>query len=1384
VPLLTTKRGGRSFEAAKGGWSKQNSKSSVQECVSTLTMPSAGEAKNGYVLPPKLEGGDDEAFDKPENILNLTELYHRHRKLKIQHDQGESLAEFNLLVRVNSIRDMEDDVEINAYLTDGKGKPLSESYQLSMKKADNKKDFSKDTAAWFVITNIFYEDIVNDGLHLVVNTVTVRPSLKSGGKMVAGHKFRQPYGVGCLSMPSKELMKLVKSWESGRDGYEVEVNLDFLMGSEGKFCELPEMLINNAGDMSKVNNVKGELSLTLSMWYGVPCAPTLPKDATFKKSDSLLQHFVASSGSIAKRKRLGDPSNHVGAALKSPTKGRMIFSIPFFERKMGPRILQISVDGNKAGNTLDSPRNSRSSPRTSLRVSNADIARGKSSWSLRSGKMPKSQKANQYGTMPRLYASGSKLVMNPVKEAFALDKSDLREYTSKGPELNFEFVTVIPRRPLHKVLPMGEFVNGVFLTLGQVNTEKLNTKSMKKAPKNVLTKVTLRENKSRHSYSGAIAPALGKTITCQPEYNCLVYYHQNSPTLNERFLIMLPEEPELNHVHIEFFHCSSSKPPEPLGFSFLRLGDENMTGFVKDGTHVLPILKYSRKSGESDQNTDYLRPDQSKKDLQRGTISVTTELSSNIASQDIKIHWFLNYSKAEDPVKAVNDILEVKLNRLESHVPRILGTLFNIFASTDKPNLQEPALHVLMSIFGLTSNPFHQLPELVPYVPNESAQKKSAERKKNAIILTERKLRSQSVFKANPSITEAYIPLYQQVDHWIGTRMKEATGGKVVIAIKSITVQWRKLFEWTQTEEAKDTSHSNWRIVLLALRSCNMLTKILLKLIPFGTSDKECKKSPVLKAIYNVRVQIRGEIVQIGKLTSALLVRKELPFKGYVQRYIIDRGAMWLGSMLECFEENIAVKIMCDFVKPIVKLPNKEDCSDRGIPLSMHYLQFAHNLEREGLFTSPGFCQEMLVPILDTLSDYLHSPQVGVKLQSITVLNALLPVLTTGIMDDDGSREQKIKISKLTRERARSRHTSKFPVERRVSISKLHRISPIATAVAVKGGYPSTRKIAPYHPRFRGVIDITEENLVKLAAKLFPSILRVFREIRDKEQSHSYLYFFDNNRLKLKEAEVQSGLALIMMANIMRLHMKISPRFSNLLKNIEKPVTFLRELMQAASSLVQKSLFEHLWLQLRLCEIKFIQGVMQQSSAWAVVEITKHRPQQTTVGDTIDASEMSLGEGLDAFCKQYWRLAVNLLMCGDLQLERLPQKRAAYIHSHMKDLREAIIHDMRGMQQTMGKGWARYHRTLFPPLLKTSIMLSERSGHIVRKMLFDLVMHLWRLHRTFKPALHITVDVATDLVMKLSQIRQTSKLQRLNKAHELRKPRWCRLGLSKEGLWE
>eukprot|EP00468_Gymnochlora_sp_CCMP2014_P012066 CAMPEP_0167744692 /NCGR_PEP_ID=MMETSP0110_2-20121227/2733_1 /TAXON_ID=629695 /ORGANISM="Gymnochlora sp., Strain CCMP2014" /LENGTH=2012 /DNA_ID=CAMNT_0007629243 /DNA_START=90 /DNA_END=6128 /DNA_ORIENTATION=+ len=1362
---------------------------------------------HSFVIPPEIKEGYNEKFRTPQLVSDLYGLYRRHSrltKITVPNDAltKDDLAEFNMLVKLNHLRDMEDDVELSMYICRKSGEAITETFQISIKKNENGKNFGRDYTSWVIFTNIFPMDLDKDDLHLVINTITVRPSLKAGGKRVAGVKFRQPYGVSVLHTPARELMQMISSWGTQDEGIEAEIKLDMIMAPEQKFNELPKIIING-GDTQKFQNVKGEIMVTMTMWYGNPYPPTLPKDANFTQVQNLLQHFVASSQNINKRKRLGDPSNPRAAQING------LKCIGISDRKFGPNMLLINTSGASSP-IIDTKGNSRGTIRVSRQ--NSGLKYGTHSASSFS-RINNLRSPGSTRTPSRTPKSASRRVDRETsfQQKFTLDKSSLRGLESDGPQLNLDYVTVVPRRPLHNVLPMGESINGMFVTLGLANTEKLFTKSMKKAPKNVLAKVTLRENKSRKPYGGAIASGLGKTITCQPEYNSIVYYHNNSPLFNERILIMLPPEFDQCHVHVEFFHCSSSKPPEPLGFAFTRLVRSSSGTFLTDGDHTLAINKYSRKSGESGQNTDYLQP--LKKDLARGSIVLATRLCSDSSSQNPRIHWFLNYKKSADPQKALRGVLDVPLTKIEPLLRVFLDTLFSIFVENDE-SLHLPALEVLVFILGLSTNPDHEIPELTT-----NLRKANPKEDRKGAGMTDARLRAVSAFKYKLAPkNESYIPIFQIVDHWIETRLQIVMKQKGVIAIQHLLSQWRALLEWACTEEAqKDTKNIKWNSVMYALRSSNTLIKIVIKLIPFGMSDEECKASKVLMRIFEIRTKVRMEVIRVTKATAMIISSDGLPYLDDLRRYVIDRAAIWLGAVMQCFSEEDAVIISHDFVLALLKISEEATSNDkRLVKIGLHYLQFIIDLEQEGIFTSPGFCSDMLLPILESLHFYMKSDNVAMKVLTVEVLDVLLPILITGMKAEDSSAVEDMILARKTRTRSRSSRLQRLlekqqsarssrantgdleprdsrPLGTRAGLSlptdaKGHTTvsAPRDGSIVVRTAGSSQLRMEPtHHPRLKGVIKVKQDQLIKLTSNLFPALLDSFTSIRSKEGSHSYLYFFDNKTPKLKEAVIKIGIAVLMLGNLVEIYDTPSSSFESCLELIEEPSQFLGKLMKAAEGLVTKgSLFDSRWIQLRLCELKFIQGVMQQSSSWAMKELNKLQPRETVVDEAVDDDDTGgLSEELNDFCKQYWRLAVCLLMCPDLQLERQPSRKAAYISAHVKDMRQEIIQDMQRMQQTMGKDWARYHRTLFPPLLKTSIMQGERSGaKTVRALLFNLVLHLWKLYKDFKPALHITVDVATDLVMKLSQLRQSHKLARMNKAHELRNVRWCALGLCSDDV--
>ena len=251
----------------------------------------------GYVLPVQLDNGHNEPFSRPERIADLHGLYRRHRKIaEVKSALSISrtdIGEFNLLIKFHKFTGLECDTEFQVYLANGRGEPISEAFLAMALRADANKPVSRDCAGWCVLTNIFYKDLRHDDLHLVVQAVTVRRSLKAGAKKKApgGVSFRQPLGISCLQMPSAEITKLVASWANGAPGAEAEVGLEFVGAPEKIFPDLAAGIIQGRQEAMGGKPVRAGAIVRIAAWYGMPCLPTLPKDTDFtdtKRCDFLL----------------------------------------------------------------------------------------------------------------------------------------------------------------------------------------------------------------------------------------------------------------------------------------------------------------------------------------------------------------------------------------------------------------------------------------------------------------------------------------------------------------------------------------------------------------------------------------------------------------------------------------------------------------------------------------------------------------------------------------------------------------------------------------------------------------------------------------------------------------------------------------------------------------------------------------------------------------------------------------------------------------------------------------------------------------------------------------------------------------------------------------
>ncbi len=203
---------------------------------------------------------------------------------------------------------------------------------------------------------------------------------------------------------------------------------------------------------------------------------------------------------------------------------------------------------------------------------------------------------------------------------------------------------------------------------------------------------------------------------------------------------------------------------------------------------------------------------------------------------------------------------------------------------------------------------------------------------------------------------------------------------------------------------------------------------------------------------------------------------------------------------------------------------------------------------------------------------------------------------------------------------------------------------------------------------------------------------------------------------------------------------KFSCRFTAVVSASDAPIPLLKRLLQVTAGLVTKPVFDTAWVQMGLCVLSFARGVVEQSARWCEAIIQDHRsglPAGTIIDlgkvDIKDAHATTSSAGgekrsetdrgsedstTDArfsdLGKHVWRLCVALLQCTELQLERLPQGRAGYVLEKIGDLRDVIVSNMRRLQLSMGPDWARFHRAIFPCLLRQSIRLKEKSALVCR----------------------------------------------------------------------
>lgn len=156
----------------------------------------------------------------------------------------------------------------------------------------------------------------------------------------------------------------------------------------------------------------------------------------------------------------------------------------------------------------------------------------------------------------------------------------------KDQPLLFQGTTITRKIGFPDVIMPGDVRNDLFLTLRSGEFER----GGKSTAKNIEVTVLVLDS------TGAI---LGECLwgasgmDCNPHYQSMIIYHNNSPCWNETLRLSVPiDKFSTAHVRFEFRHCSTRDKSEPkiFGFSFVRLMEPD-GATLADKVHELYVYK-------------------------------------------------------------------------------------------------------------------------------------------------------------------------------------------------------------------------------------------------------------------------------------------------------------------------------------------------------------------------------------------------------------------------------------------------------------------------------------------------------------------------------------------------------------------------------------------------------------------------------------------------------------------------------------------------------------------------------------------------------------------------------------------------------------------------
>ena len=801
-------------------------------------------------------------------------------------------------------------------------------------------------------------------------------------------------------------------------------------------------------------------------------------------------------------------------------------------------------------------------------------------------------------------------------------------------------------------------------------------------------------------------------------YDTCVYYHNNTPTLDERIIIHLPAEPEGCHLFLQYFHCPRDEGMYPIGYAFLRLWRNGR--FLPDGRHRLPVLKYSKKSGKSTEASDYLAFDAKlTAELTHGCFAVSTGLVSTRLSHDEAVNELLAFHAREAAGRAAEpprrDIFAHLRRRPLQSVARWFGAILDSVFWVLEKKTHQPLHHDAAMYLAYLCGQDHQMRQGDGELKRALGWRKSVE----------------------PDDADSALATAHNLRTHIQHHIAHLTPCNSIRAARVVLNQWRHVLS-LPVAGSMPRRDPRWADVLNFVQGGELLFGAVVRLLqncgdggdagpPRSPSGGASSREPPSGVIFEILQDSCGVLA---------LVTNDTGLKGPAFRRLqlcTVRGLpAWLRATQSILSSQQIISVMKDFW---VSLDCMYKRQSMGPNTSMVFLEAVTALVSVGMLQDVGFRTMCLPQLLDALAVQLRSDSMGAKLMSARLLSLVIPKLVGSESDGEEcvaalEADTKNRIKVLNERKVEAAMAENYVVAQKCK----------SQVEALKKSLSQMRDALIKGKELRGVfvrkvLSMTLD-LIRIADSLFS--LDGDTSVDHNQQSRT-------ERFSPAEARAIVGVAMCSLGVIGRVADRAaqSPlmtvlrtgdvRAAAVTRNggptatVEQEQRRLQVAMRVARCIVSSSCFDRLWVQLRLVELHFVVGFIGQLRLWW-------------------AERASRGVPL-AFRLEFWKLVTALLQSRDVDLRGAAKDRRTYVSPHVRIMVRLVVADV---QHTFARlspaDYMGMSSVVLPPVVTLARSQDATLRGLGTHLLFQLMDFSWKDSKSLRPLEHVSSDLVHHIV--------------------------------------